>query len=703
MRRALKITAWLLGVLILIPVLAVAGVFAALNTGPGRSQAESLIASLTGGTVKVTGLSGRFPDQLRLAHVELADKDGVWLEADDIALDWSPTALLHKQALVHRLTAQRFAMPRLPTSEPTVQPAGPSQPFTLPVRVTVDDLAVARAELGKPLLGTEATVALTGAADVQSLHTGTATLAIHPVGADPTASYTLVGSLADDAVQAKLHIEEAAHGLVARLASLPDLGPVKLDLVTDGPYSALVTALTLQAGPLAARANGTIDLVGNTLKVDVTAQAPAMVPAPGVSWQSVDLDAHVAGPFTAPDANGHLRLDRLEVAGASLRSLTATLAGNAGQATVEATLDGLRIPGPKPDLLEAAPIQLTAKAQLDDPKRPVRFTVAHPLLDAKGTAVTAGDPSATVVLRLPDLAPIGAIAGLDLAGRTELTLRTTQTTAATSIDADGTLALTKGPGPRARLARHRRQAVAVRPPRRVGHHADETHARRGRGQHRRVGHQQACRARRDRQGRAAGAAPGRAHADRGRDARRPRHRPAQQPGRRGRDRRDRRRARYRPRTLARHREPQRPAVAARRPHHRRGHACRRPGQPRPRGRPHRGRRAQRHHPARRLAQPARRGRAHPAGRRHPPARQGRPAHDPARGPPPPARPARRRQRHRHRRARPPIPRPSTPSSRASPTRPTASARPRSRRACRTRSAGRRWTPRWLPAASTRRA
>ncbi len=459
-----RVLLWLLGIGLGVPVLAVAALLVALNTDPGRRTAASLATRLTGGAVELSGLSGRFPDRLRLAHLALHDKEGTWLAADDLLLDWSPTALLHRQALVHRLDAARLSIPRLPVSEPaTVQP-GPSRPFALPVRVTAEEIRITSATIGRPLLGTEAVLALSGKADVLSLQSGTAALALQPIGPDAAARYTLDGALTADTVAATLHVEEPDHGLLARIANLPDLGPVRIDGTATGPRTALRITLALDAGPLTARVNGTLDLPGEAMVLDATARAPSMTPAPGVSWRGLDLDAHVAGPFTRPDATGHLRIDAPAVAGASLAAVTATLAGNAGQASIDASFDGLRIPGPSPALLAQAPIQLHAEARLDDPARPVRFTVSHPLLTAEGTATTGGGraeagPAATVTLRLPDLGPVGAIAGLDLAGRTELTLHTAQLAAATTVDATGTLALLRGPapspaliGPAARLA-----------------------------------------------------------------------------------------------------------------------------------------------------------------------------------------------------------------------------------------------------------
>ncbi len=66
------------------------------------------------------------------------------------------------------------------------------------------------------------------------------------------------------------------------------------------------------AGPLAASAQGTLDLVHNAADLTVAAHAPAMTPRPDVSWQAVALDARVQGAFERPNVNGQLRLDQVD-------------------------------------------------------------------------------------------------------------------------------------------------------------------------------------------------------------------------------------------------------------------------------------------------------------------------------------------------------------------------------------------------------
>ncbi len=447
MRTLLRIVAWTVGVLVLVPVFAVLAAVLLLNVDPGRRLAERLAGQLTGGQVRIGGLAGRFPDALRLAHAEIHDAQGAWLTLDDVALDWSPLALLHREAQVDLLSAGRVQVLRLPVASPA--PAKPepanSAPFTLPVRVSVAALHVHRAEIGAPVAGVAAALALDGSARLASLQDGQADVTVDRL--DYGGSYQVQGHLDPSHLTAKLKVTEPPRGLIAAIAKLPDIGAIDLAASVDGPRSAEVLALTLAAGPLRATAKGTVDLVGQAADLDIAADAPAMTPAPGVAWQSVALDAHVHGPFTKPDATGTLRLANLAAGGAQVASLAADLSGNAGAAALRATVGGLRIPGPKPDLFAAAPVTLQAQVRLDDPARPVTFSLVHPLVQANGTARTGGDIAAHVDLTAPDLQPLAAAGGVDIQGRTQLAVDAAMAGGTTTVKVDGTLGITGGMAP----------------------------------------------------------------------------------------------------------------------------------------------------------------------------------------------------------------------------------------------------------------
>ncbi len=446
MRTARGIVGWVFGVLVLVPAFAVLAAVLLLNLDPGRRLVERLAAQLTGGQVTVAGLSGRFPDALRLRHAEVRDAQGVWLSLDDVALDWSPLALLHREARIDLLQAGRVVVARLPVSSGPAQAApADSKPFSLPVRVSVAALHVLRAEVGAPVAGAAAVLALDGNARLASLQDGDADVTIDRL--DAPGSYAVRGRIDPAHLSATVRLSEPAHGLVAQIAKLPDIGAIALAASVDGPRDAEATDVTLSAGPLRAAAKGTVDIQGQSAALDLTADAPAMTPAPGVSWQSVALDAHVHGPFTRPDATGHVRLAGLSAGGASVALLAADLQGNQGAAGLRATVEGLRIPGPKPDLLAAAPLLLQADARLDTPARPVTFSLSHPLLTARGTANTGGDVSAHVDLAAPDLQPLAAAGGVDLQGRTQLAVDAAVAGGVTTVKLDGTVAVTGGLAP----------------------------------------------------------------------------------------------------------------------------------------------------------------------------------------------------------------------------------------------------------------
>ena len=458
MRRVRKAVLWTLAVLLAVPVLAVAALLIGLNIGPGRVAAELLVGRLTGGQVAVTGLHGRFPDRLRLAHLEVRDAQGAWLLADDVALDWSPAALLHKQASIDALTAAQVQVPRLPVpAAATAGPASDSKPFTLPVQVLARRVRVDRVEVGAAVAGTAAVLSLDGSADVASLQAGSADLRLQRL--DGGGTYAATARIDPASIGLKLDVQEPEGGLVAHLASLPALGPITFKAGLDGPRTGAATTLALTAGPLRAEAKGTLDLDGQAADLDVTGSAPAMSPRADVSWQGVSLQARVRGPFTKPDVKGQLRIEGLQAAGAALRRLTADIEGNAGRVGLHAVVDGVRLPGGAPDLLAAAPVLLDADVRLDDQARPVTFALSHPLLTAKGTAQTGGDLSVAADVAAPDLQPFAALGGVDLRGRTAAHVTVVAAGVApgvaagaaaggvTQIELDGTVSVTGGLAP----------------------------------------------------------------------------------------------------------------------------------------------------------------------------------------------------------------------------------------------------------------
>jgi translocation and assembly module TamB len=418
MRRAGKIALWVAGTLVLVPVVSVVLVLIAANTGPGRHLIETEADRLSGGMIKLTGLSGRFPDSLRLASLEVNDTRGAWLTAKGVSLDWSPSALLFRRARIDDARIAHLSVARLPVAAAPAKPAPPGQPgFSLPVAIDLRALHVPQCDLGAPVAGEAASLQLEAHANVASLQAGSAT--IDMTRRDGPGRYHVDGVLSAASVTAHVTVQEPQGGLIAAIAKLPGLGGLAIDLSVDGPKNAERAHVVASAGALQMTGDGKVDLPGQTQDVTLAVTAPAMQLRPDIAWKSVDMHAHVTGSFTKPDAASHLAIDGLLAGGASLTSLVADVTGNQGQVSLHAVMSGTRLPGPKPDLLASAPLDLTGDIRLDTPSRPVRFKLTHTLLTADGTAQVGGDVSATIHTAIPDMAPFAAIGHVDLRGSTD--------------------------------------------------------------------------------------------------------------------------------------------------------------------------------------------------------------------------------------------------------------------------------------------
>jgi translocation and assembly module TamB len=390
---------------------------------------------VTGDTVRLAGIAGRFPDTLRVARVELRDPQGAYATVEDLALDWSPSQLLHRRIAIDRLEAARIEAMRMPTGSSSGS-AG------LPMPVILHELRVARLDVGPALAGAAVAVALDGSGELTSPTDFSGTINVRQL--DGAGSYAVTGTADATRLRATLHLSEPAHGLLANLAGLPDLGAVAIDASLDGPRDAVVTRTTLAAGPMHATVGGTLDLEHDAADLMVTAGAPAMQPRPDIGWQAVAIDAHVRGPFRSPDAAGRMRVDALSTAGLRIDRFTADIAGDAGRLRLDGEVTGLHVPGPNADLLASDPLTIQANARLDTPDRPVHVALRHRLFTADADALTGERRSVDASLRLIDLGPLAAMGQVPIQGNLALNLRAAVEGDTTTLTADGVVAVTGG-------------------------------------------------------------------------------------------------------------------------------------------------------------------------------------------------------------------------------------------------------------------
>jgi len=420
-----------------VPLLLVLLMLVALNIGAGRLALEAAVNRLT--PARIEGLSGRFPDRLRLAHLTVVDPKGPWLDARDIAIDWTPSRLLSRWASVQSLSARELTLSRLPASDAAASSPASGGPPTLPIRVQIEALSVPTLRVDAAVAGIATTVAVEGQVDLLSLKSGTGALTL--TGIDRPGRYALTVSAKPD-LALRLSLDEPAGGPLAQLAGLPS-GAIGALATLDGPADAAALVADATVGPLTAHVAGTLNIPGQAVDGTVRVTAPSMTLA-GVGWDGAMLDATVRGPWAKPGGTARLRVAAVRATGVTLRSLTAdATAPNPGQVTLDATLDGLTLAA-APGLFDGAPVHAIIAAELTG-SRPVRFSVDHPVLTLAGEAQTAGTLSGTATLILPALDRLATLAGVALQGRADLKLQGAQVQdGPTRATVDGTVAITSG-------------------------------------------------------------------------------------------------------------------------------------------------------------------------------------------------------------------------------------------------------------------
>ena len=252
----MRILKWVLGalaLLILLPVLVVAGALAWVNTEGGREFLERQAAGFVPG-LRIEGLRGPLPGHLGFARLGYADAEGEWVVLEDGRIDLDLWALTSGTFRVERLEAARVAVARLPAAGPEAPPTPPGETVlpslpSLPVAVALDRLAIGRIELGAPVLGQSAVFSLTGDAKLESGGL-LAALDLRRLDAEARAALKLALTPAADRLSARLTFDEAPGGLVAGFIPPPEGGwgeaPLHLAMTLDGPASG--AALELRAG-----------------------------------------------------------------------------------------------------------------------------------------------------------------------------------------------------------------------------------------------------------------------------------------------------------------------------------------------------------------------------------------------------------------------------------------------------------------------
>ncbi|WP_439573779.1 translocation/assembly module TamB domain-containing protein [Phreatobacter sp.] len=241
--------------------MAVLAVVAVIGTGsrPFAQEDQGVLAgfisrtlSSPGSTVSIGAVEGPLSSDAMIRNVTIADREGVYLRIDTIRLVWRRVALLSRRLEVQNLEIGRVELLRRPIADPSApRPAadGPLLP-ELPLKVEIGAFAIAEFVLGEPVLGVAARFASTGNASLGPPAEGlNAALEIRRLDAEGLAAVKLTFVPTGQQLDLSLRHDEPAGGILARLANLPGLPPVKLDLAGSGPLDDWRGRIAFDAGP----------------------------------------------------------------------------------------------------------------------------------------------------------------------------------------------------------------------------------------------------------------------------------------------------------------------------------------------------------------------------------------------------------------------------------------------------------------------
>jgi translocation and assembly module TamB len=310
MRRNLRILLFVLAIIIAVTLLAVACVFIGLNTAGGRNDAEAEINKLTGSSLKISGLGGHFPGDIKIAKVAVADANGVWLTGDNFELRWRPLELFSHNLHVTALTAERIAVARAPVSGQAQSQGGG---FKIPdFHVNADRVAVGMLAISPALAGEETDLAISGELHLANLTKGNAVLSA--LAADGRGAYQLDAALDPHTINAKLHVSEPPDGLLGHFAGPQVHAPLDIGLTLDGPRDNAALNFNTKLGAAVLDGSGTISLDPGAPSVDVVLTVPALSPLAAIAGQNIagntklHLVARQAGGGTRVALDGDVAL-----------------------------------------------------------------------------------------------------------------------------------------------------------------------------------------------------------------------------------------------------------------------------------------------------------------------------------------------------------------------------------------------------------
>jgi len=307
LKRRLLIAA---AALVVVLVGLVVGGFVYLTSPAGRvwlaGKIEEAVSEPGVMELKLGAIGPGLPGHITVESASVADAEGVWLEAEDLAIDWDPWSLLSRRLQVSRIDLAALTVFRQPLPAPesegpgSAEAEGFSMP-ALPFDIEIENLAVAHLVLGEPLLGTPAELDIKAVLDATragDIKLDLAVERIDGVGGSLNAEADI--DLGEGKLALSAEAYEPPDGVIVHALGLEPYPEFRLNLDGEGPASGWAGTLRASAGELLAVDVTARVAAGETvaLNVDGSARAAAMLPdelkpivGPDVTFAAdIDLD-----------------------------------------------------------------------------------------------------------------------------------------------------------------------------------------------------------------------------------------------------------------------------------------------------------------------------------------------------------------------------------------------------------------------------
>jgi translocation and assembly module TamB len=160
----IRLLKWLLIALLVILALGFAVYFGADTEFGHRKIAERIerLAPKSGLRIKIGKIEGSIYDKARVRDLALADPQGVFFEAPDVALDWAPFKWLDNSLAINSLNAATATLHRLPK----LKPGDPNAPILPAFDIHVGAFAVEKLMIDAGVAGEARNGRVKGRADV---------------------------------------------------------------------------------------------------------------------------------------------------------------------------------------------------------------------------------------------------------------------------------------------------------------------------------------------------------------------------------------------------------------------------------------------------------------------------------------------------------------------------------------------------------